>query len=137
MLNNRDANTPDQVIEQYLLALEKKDKHLMLQLVPGSYAADQAAEDKIDQFGGYKIQERQVNYIKPKTVFLIANVKGLYVNSDGVRKKFEDRLTIAYEGGGFLQSYQGRWCLLLGKGNVPPPEVQSAEPQTAPLKKSR
>lgn len=134
--NSYGADTPDQVVEQYLLALEKKDEELMLKLVPRRYSAEQAVEDKIAQLGGHKIQEYKVVYAKPKPVFLRANVQGFYTN-DGVRKKFDDTLTIVYEGGSILELNKGRWYLIMGKGDVPTPKVQPAEPQTSPPKKSR
>ena len=49
--NSYGADTPDRVVEQYLLALEKKDEELMLKLIPRKYSAEQAVEDKIAQLG--------------------------------------------------------------------------------------
>ena len=129
------ADTPDRVVDLYLLALEKKNEELMLKLVPRKYSAQEAAEDKIARFGGHKIQEYKVVYMKPKSVFLIANIKVFYTDR-GVRKRFDDTLTIAYQGGSRLELSKGRWYLLMGKGNVPSPEVQPAEPKTSPPKKS-
>jgi hypothetical protein len=131
-LSPNGGNNPDQVIDQYLLALENKDEDSILKLIPREYSAKQAVEDKIAEFGGNKIQERQIIYNKTKPVFLIANVQGFYINSDGVRKKFEDTLIISYRGGSLLELNKARWFLQLGKGNVPAPEVQPAEPQTSP-----
>jgi hypothetical protein len=108
----------------------------MLQLVPKGYSAEQVVKDKISQFGGHKIQEHKVIYNKPKPVFLMANVQGFYTNSNSVRRKFEDTLTIKYKGGSLLQFNKGRWYLLLGKGNVSTPEIEPAEPQISPPKKS-
>jgi hypothetical protein len=134
--NSYGADTPDGVVEQYLLALEKKDEELMLKLIPRRYSAEQAVEDKITQLGGHKIQEYKVVYAKPKPVFLQANVQAFYAHN-GVSKKIEDTLTIVYEGGSILDLSKGRWYLLMGKGNVPTPEVQPAEPQTFPPNKLR
>ncbi|WP_127087651.1 hypothetical protein [Dulcicalothrix desertica] len=130
------ADSPDQVIEQYLLALENKDEDSILKLIPREYSAKLAVEDKIVEFGGNKIQERKIIYNKIKPVYLTANVQGFYTNSNGVRKKFEDTLIISYRGGSLLELNKGRWYLKLGNGNVPAPEVQPAEPQTSPPKKS-
>lgn len=134
--NNYGADTPEQVIEQYLLALENKNEGLMRQLIPSEYSADQAVKDKIAQLGGHKIKEHKVVYTKPKPVFLRADVQGFYTSGNGVDKRFEDTLTIAYKGGSLLQFNRGRWYLLLGKGKAPDPRVQPAEPQTSPPKKS-
>lgn len=134
--NSYGADTPDRVVEQYLLALEKKNEELMLKLIPKRYSAEQAVEDKIAQFGGHKIQEYKVSYVKPKSVFWRANVQAFYTD-DGLRKKIDDTLTIVYEGGSISQLNKGRWYLIMGKGNVPLPEVQSAEPQTIPTERAR
>jgi hypothetical protein len=115
---------------------DPEEPDLILQLVQESYSSNQDAEMRINQFGGFKIQKRQVDYIKLKPVFLKANVKGFYVNDKGIRKEFYDVLTIAYEGGGFWQFNRGLWYLLLGKRNVYTPKIQQAEPQTAPPSKS-
>ncbi|WP_145837546.1 hypothetical protein [Dulcicalothrix desertica] len=62
------ADSPDQVIEQYLLALENKDEDSILKLIPREYSAKLAVEDKIVEFGGNKIQERKIIYNKIKPV---------------------------------------------------------------------
>jgi hypothetical protein len=135
--NSYGADTPDRVVEQYLLALEKKDEGLMLKLIPRKYSAEQAVEDKIAQLGGHKIQEYKVFYAKPKPVFWRANVQAFYIDDGGLRKTIDDTLTIVYEGGSILDLNKGRWYLLMGKNDVPTPEVQPAEPQTSPPERSR
>lgn len=135
--NSYGADTPERVVEQYLLALEKKDEELMLKLIPSKYSAQQAVEDKIAQLGGHKLQEYKVFYTKPKPVFWRANVQAFYTDDGGLRKKIDDTLTIVYEGGSILDFNKGRWYLLMGKGNIPTPTVQPAEPQTSPPGRSR
>jgi hypothetical protein len=136
LLNHRGVDNPEKVVEQYLLALERKDEKSILQLVPQSYSADKAIKDKITRFGGRKIQERKIEYIRPKPIFIRANIKGSYIGSNGIRKNFEDILTIAYEKRSFWEFNRGRWYLLIGKGKVSTPKIQSAEPQIYPSKKS-
>ena len=53
--NNSGADTAQQVVEQYLLALEKKDEELMLNLVPREYSAKEAVKERINRLGGHKI----------------------------------------------------------------------------------
>jgi hypothetical protein len=133
--NRYGADTAQQVVEQYLLALENKDEKLMLKLISREYSAKEAVKDKINRLGGHKIQEYKVTYTKPKPVFLRAKVQGFYTNHD-VRKRFDDTLTIVYQGESNLGINKGRWYLVMGKGNIPTPEVQPAEPQTSPPRKS-
>jgi hypothetical protein len=132
--NSYGADNPDQIVAQYLQALEKKDEELMLKLIPRRYSAEKAIEDKISQFGGHKIQEYKVFYAKPKTVFWRANVQAFYIDDVGSRKTINDTLTIVYEGGSILDFNKGRWYLLMGKDDVSTPKVQPAEPQIFPEK---
>jgi hypothetical protein len=112
------AATPDRVIEQYLLALEAKDEQLIRQLVPENYIATQEIQAKISQFGGYKIQEHQFIYTKTKPTLWGAKVTGFYLDRNGNRQKFEDTISIIYQGKESWKLYQGRWYLLLGKSQV-------------------
>ncbi|NET61244.1 MAG: hypothetical protein F6K47_35485 [Symploca sp. SIO2E6] len=123
------ADTPDQVVKQYVSGLERQEEDLILQLIPKGYTAEQAVKDKISQFGGYEIEEYNVVYNELKPVFLIANIEGRYAANNIGLEKFEDTVTIAYRGAGTLLSKKTRWYLLLGDGNVPSPNIAPGEPQ--------
>ncbi|WP_446378787.1 hypothetical protein [Coleofasciculus sp. E2-BRE-01] len=74
----RGADTPERVVEQYILGLEQQKENVILQLIPKEYVAEQAVEDKISQFGGHEVEEYSVVYNEVKPVFLIANIKGMW-----------------------------------------------------------
>lgn len=130
----RGADTPERVVEQYILGLEQQKENVILQLIPKEYVAEQAVEDKISQFGGHEVEEYSVVYNEIKPVFLIAEIKGSYVSNDQGLENFEDQVTIAYRGAGTLLSKKANWYLLLGDGQVPSPDVSPAEPQDTPPK---
>ena len=113
-VNKQGAATPDQVVEQYLLALENKDDNLMLRLVPEQSRLDRAIESKILRIGGHKIQDRQINYTKSKPTFWIAKIHGTFVDRAGMKRKFDDSIAIEYQSKGQVKLYGGRWYLLLG-----------------------
>ena len=113
-VNKQGAATPDQVVEQYLLALENKDDNLMLRLVPEQSRLDRAIESKILRIGGHKIQDRQINYTKSKPTFWIAKIHGTFVDRAGMKRKFDDSIAIEYQSKGQVKLYGGRWYLSLG-----------------------
>jgi hypothetical protein len=45
-------------------------------------------------------------------------INGFYLDRNKTRQKFEDIISIAYEGKESWKLYQGRWYLLLGKSNL-------------------
>jgi hypothetical protein len=110
------AATPDRVVEQYITALEKRNDPLMLRLMPEKSLATTEVKAKIDRLGGYKIQDRQIKYIKPKPSLWNAKIQGFYIDRAGVRQKFDDSIVLEYQSKGELKLYAGRWYLLLGNG---------------------
>lgn len=111
--NKHGAATPDRVIEQYLLALEDRNDNSILRLMPEK-SSPELVKAKIDQLGGYKIQDRQVRYTKPKPTRWNASIQGLYVDRSGVKRKFDDSIVLEYQSKGELKLYAGHWYLLLG-----------------------
>ena len=112
-VDKRGAGTPDGVVERYLLALETKNEHLMLELAPENSNFTQAAKAKIDKIGGLKIQNRQINYHKPKFTLWEAKISGVTVDENGNQKKIEDTIVLEYQNKGDLKLYAGRWYLIL------------------------
>jgi hypothetical protein len=111
------AATPDRVVEQYLTALEKRDDAAIVRLMPEKSLASKEIQTKIARMGGYKIQDRQIKYTKPKPTLWNANIRGFYVDRFGVNRKFDDSIVLEYQSKGELKLYAGRWYLLLeGRG---------------------
>jgi hypothetical protein len=117
-VNQRGANSRDEVIKTYLRALRNRDESLMLQLVPKSYLGEQAVQDKIAQLGGHDISELLLCYFEFKPFITFVTIQGSYIGSNSERKRFEDKVNLHYEPGSFLVSYRGRWYLALGKPNI-------------------
>jgi hypothetical protein len=113
-INNKNgAATPDQIVEQYLLALETKDEKLLIQLTPQDVVIPKAMKAKIIRIGGYKIKDRQTTYLKSTPSLWSAKLKGSYVDRQGKDNKFEDSIVIQYQSKGEVKLYAGRWYLLL------------------------
>jgi hypothetical protein len=113
--DKRGAPTPENVVEQYLSSLENKNKNSMLQLTDEDSNSASAITAKISKIGGYKIQNRQIVYDKLTPNLWNANIKGNYVDRQGLTKKLEDSISIQYQSKGEPKSYAGRWYLRLDK----------------------
>lgn len=113
--NKRGAPTPENVVEQYLSALENKNKNSMLQLADEDSSSASAIAAKIGKIGGYKINNRQIVYDKFTPNLWKAKIKGNYVDRQGIAKKLEDSISIQYQSKGEPKSYAGRWYLRLDK----------------------
>jgi hypothetical protein len=106
------TSTPDQLVEQYLSALENKDEKLMLGIMPEHSVLTREIRAKIAKVGGYKIKSRQIIYNKSTSVLWNAQIKGVYIDHQNISKKLEDIITIQYQNKGNLKAYAGRWYLL-------------------------
>jgi hypothetical protein len=111
--DKRGAPTPENVVEQYLSALETKNKNLMLELADRDSNIASAVAARISKIGGYKIQNKQVIYDKFTPNLWNAKIKGNYVDRQGLVKKIEDSISIQYQSKGEPKSYAGRWYLKL------------------------
>ena len=112
-VNKHGAATPERVVEQYLLALENRDPHLMLQLAPEKAKIAEIVEAKVLKSGGHKIQERQISYIKSKPTLWNAKIHGLFIENTGIHRNFDESILIEYQSKGQVKLYGGRWYLLL------------------------
>ncbi len=126
--NSNGAATREEVIEEYLNALKDKNEESILQLVPKSYTAEQAAKKKITQLGGYNLNVNQISYLKLKPHLFVATIQGSYLTPNREQKRFTEEVNLVDKPGSFLVFYKGNWHLSIGKGNLPPPSVQAAQP---------
>jgi hypothetical protein len=111
--NKYGAATPDRIVEQYLTALEQRNEPAIRRLMPEQSLAAAAIETKLDRLGGNRIQDRQIQYLKPKPSLWNANIRGFYVDRAGVKQQFSDSIFLEYQSKGELKLYAGRWYLLL------------------------
>jgi hypothetical protein len=109
--HKRGAATPDRIIEYYLDALEQKDENSLLRLGVEDPNFTKEVRAKIDRLGGRKIADRQISYTKPKPVLWNAKIRGVFVEPNGVKKKFKDSIFLEYQSKGELKLYAGRWYL--------------------------
>ena len=106
------AATPDRVVDRYVFALETRDFGLMMKLQPPNTVGT-AAKSTIYRLGGHQLQERQVKYIKTKPTLWLAKITAAYFDRDRTRHKFEETISIVYEGNESWKLYSGRWYLSL------------------------
>jgi hypothetical protein len=107
------AATPDRIVEQYLLALEDRDRNLVVKLLPENASVENQIRSKINKFGGYKIKERKIEYIKSKPTLWTIKIQGVYVDRSDTRRKFDETIVIEYQSKGQVKQYGGRWYLKL------------------------
>jgi hypothetical protein len=106
------AATPDLVVEQYILALETRDYGLMTKLQPQN-SASKATAPTIYRLGGHQFQDLQFNYIQTKPTLRVAKITAVYLDRNNTRHKFEDTISIIYQGTESWKLYRGRWYLSL------------------------
>jgi hypothetical protein len=107
------AATPDRIVEQYLLALEGRDRNSVIKLLPENANVENQVRSKITKFGGYKVQERKIEYIKSKPTLWNIRIQGFYVDRSNTRRKFDETIVIEYQSKGQVKQYGGRWYLKL------------------------
>ena len=107
------AATPDRIVDLYLTALEHRSESSVRHLMPEEATNAPAIAGKVAKFGGYRIQERQINYTKSKPVLWNTSIRGFYIDRAGVKRKFDDSIAIEYQSKGQIKRYAGRWYLLL------------------------
>jgi hypothetical protein len=110
--NKHGAATPIRVVEQYLTALEERNDNVIRRLMPEQSIAIKDIDAKIAKFGGYKIRDRIIKYIKFKPILWNAKIHGFYIDRAGINRKFEDSIEIEYQSKGELKLYAGRWYLV-------------------------
>jgi hypothetical protein len=110
--NKYGAATPERIVDRYLAALEDRSEDAIRRLMPEQSTATPEIATKIAKYGGHKIQDRQVNYTKPKPILWNASIRGFYIDRAGVRRKFDDSIAIEYQSKGQVKLYGGRWYLL-------------------------
>jgi hypothetical protein len=110
--NKNGAATPEKIVDRYLTALEDRNEDSIYRLMPDKSLAAPEIAAKIAKFGGHKIQDRQVEYLKSKPILWNAKIQGFYIDRAGVKRKFDDSIAIEYQSKGQVKLYGGRWYLL-------------------------
>jgi hypothetical protein len=106
----KGAATREELVSTYLLALEKKDEQLMLNLIPSDYDAEQVVEEKINRLGNRKLEQLKVSYQdlqKPDSSKV--TIEGIYYDKplpNGKQFRSTDEI--------FVHASGKRWYLILG-----------------------
>ena len=110
--NKHGAATPEKIVDRYLSALENRNEDAIHRLMPEAALVAPEIAAKIAKFGGHKIRDRQVEYLKSKPILWNAKLRGSYIDRAGVKYKFDDSIAIEYQSKGQVKLYGGRWYLL-------------------------
>ncbi len=110
--NKNGAATPEKIVDRYLSAIEDRNEDEIRRLMPATSIAAPEIATKIAKFGGHKIRDRQVEYLKSKPTLWNAKLRGSYIDRAGVKYKFDDSISIEYQSKGQVKLYGGRWYLL-------------------------
>jgi hypothetical protein len=105
--------SPLVLIDRYLNALEQKDANAIAAINADGYQADQAIQAKLTQWGGHKVEKREVFRTRTSTDALRLKIYGSY-QQDGKTKSFEDSVNLVYRQGGLLPTSGTRWQLAIG-----------------------
>jgi len=107
-LIERGKTIKEDVIHDYLTALEQKNEELISSLIPETHNAEKEIYDKIFKFGGHSLQNVNIIYISefgPQMAKV--TIQANYTTVEGEKKRFEDEV--------YLQKIRTRWYLVLGK----------------------
>jgi hypothetical protein len=106
---------PLQLVDKYLLALEKKDAESLEQLSPRNSTVDAAIQEKMSRMSGLNIENRQVFRTHTTPAELKLKVYGSYLNQQKQRQPFEDTLTLVYQQSNLLPISSKSWQLVTNK----------------------
>lgn len=115
------AVTKEALVEIYLQALQRRDEHAILSLIPETQIAQEAVRDKIERFGGDTIRWVWIKYTP------LINPRWVRVSLCGVAGKRMDSSPQEICDEIILQKIGERWYLMLGQHRdavSPPPPLQ-------------
>ena len=121
LTRERGATTKEALVEIYIQALQRRDEHAILSLVPETQIAQEAARDKIERFGGDTIRWVRIKYTP------LVNPRWVRVHLCGVADKRMDSPPQELCDEIILQKMGERWYLMLGQHSdavSPPPPLQ-------------
>lgn len=110
-LSSQSYNTPEALVEAYILAVRDGDHEGLLLLVSPDYDASGVVKQKIRQYENVDFDNMQVDYIPtPSSYHWTIRLKAPLL---AVNDELTDEL--------FLQKLNDRWVLVLGKMTTSPP----------------
>ena len=131
--NSRSSSqyeTPDELMQAYILALGEEDERKILRLIVSDHHAESEVQNKIHRYGGVQLENVQIRYEPTENTFFIgANLQAETVTQDSEVKKVTDEL--------FLRRDGDYWFIVLGTPNdgIKPASNPVTADQTRPHNK--
>jgi hypothetical protein len=104
---------PLTLVDRYMAALEKKDGAAILAMNADGYVADRAVTEKLNRWGGQRVEKRQVFRTKTSPTAVRLKIYGSY-QQDGKANSFVDSIDLVYRKAGMLPNSGARWQLAMG-----------------------
>lgn len=113
MMKPKGEVLPLTLVDRYMTALEKKDGSALLAMNANGYVGDQAVTEKLNRWGGRRVEKRQVYRTKTSPTAVRLKIYGSY-QQDGQAKSFVDSIDLVYRSAGLLPNSGDRWQLAMG-----------------------
>jgi hypothetical protein len=104
---------PLTLVDRYLTALEQKDATALSSINSDDYQSDKAIQEKLNRWGGQKVEKRQVFRTRTSADAVRLKIYGSY-QQDGKAKGFVDSIDLVYRKTGLLPNAGARWQLAIG-----------------------
>jgi hypothetical protein len=121
MIKPKGEVLPLTLVDRYMAALEKKDGAALLAMNANGYVADRAVTEKLNRWGGWRVEKRQVFRTKTNPTAVRLKIYGSY-QQDGKTNNFVDSIDLVYRNAGLLPNSGARWQLAMGN---PPADPKS------------
>lgn len=113
MMKPKGEVLPLTLVDRYMAALEKKDGAALLAMNANGYVADQAVMEKLNRWGGRRVEKREVFRTKTNPTAVRLKIYGSY-QQDGKTNNFVDSIDLVYRNAGPLPNSGARWQLAMG-----------------------
>jgi hypothetical protein len=113
MIKLKGEVLPLVLVDRYMAALEKKDGAALLAMNANGYVADRAVMEKLNRWGGRRVEKRQVFRTKTSPTAVRLKIYGSY-QQDGKTNNFVDSINLVYLKAGLLPNSGARWQLAMG-----------------------
>jgi hypothetical protein len=113
MIKPKGEVLPLALVDRYMAALEKKDGAALLAMNANGYVADRAVTEKLNRWGGRRVEKRQVFRTKTSPTAVRLKIYGSY-QQEGKAKSFVDSIDLVYLNAGLLPNSGARWQLAMG-----------------------
>lgn len=111
----KGQDSPQQIVDLYLSALQSGDEQLLVSLIMPGYDAESAIQNKIQHYGNTKLTDVQIEYLPTESsYFVTANLRAKSTDETDTTTDITDQL--------HLQKQDEEWFIILGTPtNAPSP----------------